>query len=126
MADRPRRWLFVALLVALGPSDVRIVGIAAQDRGVQPPVFKVDPLWPKPLPNHWVLGSVTGVAVDGQDHIWVTHRGADSLGNNEKGATLNPSTGCCVPAPQVLEFDQAGNLVSHWGGPGQGFDWPQS
>ena len=92
----------------------------------QAPQFVVDPFWPKPLPNHWVLGSVTGVAVDSQDHIWITHRGADSLGNNEKGAILNPPTGCCVPAPQVLEFDQAGNLVSHWGGPGQGFDWPQS
>jgi DNA-binding beta-propeller fold protein YncE len=94
--------------------------------GAQAPQYVVDPLWPKPLPNHWVLGSVTGVAVDSQDHIWITHRGADSLGNNEKGAILNPPTGCCVPAPQVLEFDQAGNLVSHWGGPGQGFDWPQS
>ena len=94
--------------------------------GAQAPQFVVDPFWPKPLPNHWVLGSVTGVAVDSQDHIWITHRGADSLGNNEKGAILNPPTGCCVPAPQVLEFDQAGNLVSHWGGPGQGFDWPQS
>lgn len=92
----------------------------------QAPRFVVDPLWPKPLPNHWVLGSVTGVAVDAQDHIWITHRGADSLGNNEKGAILNPPTGCCVPAPQVLEFDQAGNLLSHWGGPGQGFDWPSS
>src|SRR4029079_4958614 len=99
----------------------------AQRRGpAQAPRFQVDPLWPKPLPNHWVLGSVTGVTVDSQDHIWITHRGADSLGNNEKGAILNPPAGCCVPAPQVLEFDQAGNLVSHWGGPGQGFDWPQS
>lgn len=92
----------------------------------QAPRFEVDPLWPKPLPNHWVLGSVTGVAVDSQDHIWIVHRGADSLGNNEKGAILNPPTGCCVPAPQVLEFDQAGNLLSHWGGSGQGYDWPQS
>ena len=99
---------------------------SASTRGAQAPSFVVDPLWPKPLPNHWVLGSVTGVAVDSQDHIWITHRGADSLGNNEKGAILNPPTGCCVPAPQVLEFDQAGNLISHWGGPGQGYDWPQS
>jgi len=99
---------------------------SASTRAAQSPMFTVDPLWPKPLPNHWVLGSVTGVAVDSQDHIWITHRGADSLGNNEKGAILSPPTGCCVPAPQVLEFDQAGNLISHWGGPGQGYDWPQS
>src|SRR5262245_55820064 len=99
---------------------------SASTRADQSPMFTVDPLWPKPLPNHWVLGSVTGVAVDSQDHIWITHRGADSLGANERGAVLNPPTGCCVPAPQILEFDQAGNLVSHWGGPGQGYDWPQS
>ena len=120
--------IFAAFVVALAVSQhVNKEAMAAQgDRGVKAPRFQVDPLWPKPLPNHWVLGSVTGVTVDSQDHIWITHRGADSLGNNEKGAILNPPTGCCVPAPQVLEFDQAGNLVSHWGGPGQGFDWPQS
>ena len=115
-----------ALLVAFGVFAVPPETGAQRTRGAQAPAFKVDPLWPKPLPNHWVLGSVTGVAVDAQDHIWITHRGADSLGNNEKGAILNPPTGCCVPAPQVLEFDQAGNLLSHWGGPGKGFDWPQS
>ncbi len=116
----------VALLLVLGGFCAAPETGAQGARGAQVPMFKVDPLWPKPLPNHWVLGSVTGVAVDSQDHIWITHRGADSLGNNEKGAILNPPTGCCVPAPQVLEFDQAGNLISHWGGPGQGFDWPQS
>ena len=115
----------VAILLLLG-AFCAAPETGAQARATQVPMFNVDPLWPKPLPNHWVLGSVTGVAVDSQDHIWITHRGADSLGNNEKGAILNPPTGCCVPAPQVLEFDQAGNLLSHWGGPGQGFDWPQS
>ncbi|HZS05503.1 MAG TPA: hypothetical protein VFD58_11755 [Blastocatellia bacterium] len=117
---------FIALLFALGPIASERMTAARRTGGVQAPVFQVDPLWPKPLPNHWVLGSVTGVAVDGHDHIWITHRGADSLGNNEKGAILSPPTGCCVPAPQVLEFDQAGNLISHWGGPGEGYDWPQS
>ncbi len=90
------------------------------------PKFEVDPLWPKPLPNHWVLGSVTGVAVDAQDHIWIVHKGASSLANTEKGGILNPPTGCCIPAPQVLEFDSSGALLAHWGGPGQGFDWPQT
>jgi DNA-binding beta-propeller fold protein YncE len=120
--------IFAALLVALGVVQTGLQRtVAAQGKaGVAAPRFQVDPLWPKPLPNHWVLGSVTGVAVDAQDHVWITHRGADSLGNNEKGAILNPPTGCCVPAPQVLEFDAAGNLLSHWGGPGQGFDWPES
>ena len=51
--------------------------VARSDR--RRPSFQVDPLWPKPLPNHWLLGSVTGVAVDAQDHIWIVHRGYDSM-----------------------------------------------
>src|SRR5215208_3334783 len=93
--------------------------------GQAAPSFQVDPLWPKPLPNHWLLGSVTGVAVDAQDHIWVVHRGYDSMtARTEIGAATTPKTAaeCCVPAPPVLEFDQAGNLVSHWGGPGDKYE----
>lgn len=84
------------------------------------PSYEVDPLWPKPLPNHWLLGSVTGVAVDARDHVWVVHRGYASMtARTEIGAATNPKTAdeCCVPAPPVLEFDPSGNLVSHWGGP---------
>lgn len=115
--------IFLTFFVVAG-----IAGVSrSQTRGAfQAPKFQVDPFWPKPLPNHWVLGSVTGVAVDLQDHIWIVHRGADSLGNNEKGGILKPPTGCCVPAPPVLEFDQAGNLLAHWGGPGAGYDWPSA
>jgi DNA-binding beta-propeller fold protein YncE len=94
-----------------------------------PPTFQVDPLWPKPLPNHWLLGSVTGVAVDAQDHIWVVHRGYDSMtSRTEIGAATNPKTAdeCCLPAPFVLEFDAAGTLLSHWGGPGDNYEWPVS
>ena len=121
-----RTLIAVLLAAGLGLTLLNETPAGQNGPGVQAPIFKVDQMWPKPLPKHWVLGSVTGVAVDAQDHVWITHRGADSLGNNEKGGILNPPTGCCVPAPPVLEFDQAGNLVSHWGGPGQGFDWPQS
>jgi DNA-binding beta-propeller fold protein YncE len=94
---------------------------------VQAPVFEVDPLWPKPLPNHWLLGMTIGVWADDQDHVWIIHRGAPTLSNMEKGAELNPPTGeCCRAAPPVLEFDQEGNLLRHWGGPGQGYEWPES
>jgi DNA-binding beta-propeller fold protein YncE len=93
------------------------------------PRLQVDPLWPKPLPNHWLFGSITGVAVDSRNHIWVVHRGADSLNaRTEMSAATNPPTAaeCCHPAPAVLEFDEAGALVSHWGGPGDGYTWPRS
>jgi DNA-binding beta-propeller fold protein YncE len=100
--------------------------LAAQTRGaVQAPRFEVDPLWPRPLPNHWVLGNVIGVWADERDHVWIVHRGSDTLANNEKGLELK-SGDCCAGAPPVLEFDQNGALVNSWGGPGNGYDWPDS
>ncbi len=102
--------------------------VAAQAAGtVQAPRFEVDPFWPKPLPNHWLLGMTIGVSVDSRDHVWIIHRSSATLNANERGAELNPPTGeCCKGAPPVLEFDAAGNLVSSWGGPGEGFEWPLS
>jgi DNA-binding beta-propeller fold protein YncE len=90
------------------------------------PRFEVDPLWPKPLPNHWVLGNVIGVSVDAKDHVWIVHRAA-ALERMETYAAQTPKAAeCCAPAPPVLEFDQAGTLVGHWGGPGPGYDWPET
>jgi DNA-binding beta-propeller fold protein YncE len=97
-----------------------------QAAGVQAPRFEVDPMWPKPLPNHWIIGNAIGVTVDAQDHIWIIHRGA-TLERMETYAAANPPAAeCCLPAPPVLEFDQEGNLIGHWGGPGKGYDWPDS
>ena len=94
---------------------------------VEAPRFEVDPLWPKPLPNHWLLGSTIGVSVDRDDHVWIVHRGDSTLNENERGASLTPPTSqCCKAAPPILEFDQAGNLLRHWGGPGVGYEWPLS
>ena len=112
-----------ALLVAV------MLGSAAVESAQQVPSFQVDPFWPQPLPNHWLLGSVTGVAVDANDHVWVVHRGYDSMtARTEIGAATTPKTAdeCCVPAPPVLEFDPGGKLVGHWGGPGDKYDWPVS
>jgi DNA-binding beta-propeller fold protein YncE len=117
----------VALLTAAGLGPSTFVTLAAQAKATATTVA-VDPLWPKPFPqkNAWILGSVTGVAVDGQDHIWVVHRGVDSLQTNEKGPALEPwASSCCFAAPQVLEFDAAGTLLSHWDPKtGTGYDWP--
>src|SRR5580692_12681356 len=93
---------------------------------VMAPRFEVDPLWPKPLPNHWILGQTIGVSVDSYDHIWIIHR-AGSLEPGELHASATPQVAqCCVAAPPVLEFDEEGNLIGHWGGPGNGYDWPDS
>src|SRR5258708_36967726 len=101
------------------------------------PSFVLDPAWPKALPHRWIIGDVGGIYVDRADPIWVYHR-PRSLGSTDSGtqgeagkdAKGNPISalgfprpygqlaGCCTPAPSVLEFDKAGNLLQAWGGPG--------
>src|SRR5438128_7450028 len=96
---------FVSILAALAALQGVLENKAAAQTGaaVRAPRFEVDPLWPKPLPNHWLLGMTIGVWVDGEDHVWIIHRGAATLSNMEKGAELNPPTGeCCRSAPPVL------------------------
>ena len=88
----------------------------AQPRAAMAPAYQVDPAWPRPLPNQWLLGAVAGVAVDAQDHVWIVHR----------PSTLQPNETRSIwrAAPPVLEFDKQGNLVSSWGGAGEGYEWP--
>src|SRR5579863_10593024 len=124
------RYVGLGLLAAAGTLGVGSLLLqkhsVVEAAAVTAPRFEVDPLWPKPLPNHWIMGQTIGVSVDAQDHVWIIHRGG-SLEPNEMHATTTPQTAmCCRPADPVLSFDQAGNLVQHWGGPGQGYDWPDS
>ncbi len=129
---KPKRDLFIGVMLII-LLTLLVIGqkvlenrAVAEAAGVQAPMFEVDPLWPKPLPNHWILGNTIGVSADAQDHIWIIHRGG-SLEAKEVYATTNPpGSSCCLPAPPVLEYDQAGNLIGHWGGPGQGYEWPDS
>src|SRR3954468_7823797 len=118
---------FLALAGALGLGSMALDRRArVEAAAVQAPRFEVDPLWPKPLPNKWILGQTIGVSVDAQDRVWIIHR-AGSLEPGEVHAATNPPTAqCCAPAPPILEFDAAGNLIGHWGGPGKGYDWPLS
>ena len=78
------------------------------------PAFKVEPGWAK-IPNNWQFGQVASVAIDAQDHVWVLQR----------PGTLTPEEKPRA-APPLLEFDAAGNFVQAWGGPGQGYEWPNS
>jgi len=106
---------------ANGPTTVPVL---AELRDL--PEFMVDPFWPKPLPHNWIVGQVSGVYVDPNDHVWIVQR-PNSLSEREAGAAQEPPlSNCCFPAPPVLEFDQSGNLLRSWGGPGDGYDWPRS
>jgi DNA-binding beta-propeller fold protein YncE len=120
---------FLAAFVALAVAErafVRAADLQAQTGLVDAPKFEVDPAFPKPLPNDWQLGETIGVDVDAQDHVWIVHR-SDQVIPAETGADLNPPAArCCKRAPPVLVFDQKGNVVRSWGGPGQGYEWPTS
>ncbi|MEP6783475.1 MAG: hypothetical protein ABI983_07375 [Acidobacteriota bacterium] len=126
------------------------VGGAAQRSSRQAPIFEVDAFWPQPLPNHWVTGSTIGLSVDAQDRVWTIHRPntvednfkaadikvGDARGRDDEALAGTPGGAvtatdtfigkCCKVAPPVLVYDQAGKLVKSWGGPGQGYDWPDS
>ena len=70
---------------------------AAAPSGPVAPRFEVDPFWPKPLPNHWVLGSAIGVSVDSRDHVWIIHRHQSLNLETEASAGKNAPAGeCCM------------------------------
>ena len=101
------------LLMSLAWARSTSIPIAEAQQSEAVPQFVVDTSWPKPLPNKWAVGPVSGISADSRDHIWIIHR----------GDTVKQAGG--VPAPPVIEFDAAGNVVQTWGGPGAGYDWPQ-
>src|SRR6185295_6670536 len=70
------------------------------------PRFELDKSWPR-VPEKWKLGFISSVCVDANDHVWILHR-PRTLPENEIAAA----------APPVLEFDNAGNFIQAWGGPG--------
>ena len=88
------------------------------------PQFKVDPFWPKPLPNRWSMQQVTGIFVDQHDHIWFVNRAAAADGDEIGGDGNPPRIDCCVRGPEIIELDQSGSVVNAWGGPGYIPQWP--
>jgi hypothetical protein len=84
-----------------------------QASGQGPPTFEVDASWPT-IPNDWVLGEVTSIAVDSDDHVWVLHR-----------PRTIPEEQQAQAAPPVLEFDLEGQLLGSWGGSDDSYDWPE-
>ena len=124
--NKRKLFLVSAWVVAIVTLGLAQQALESQQPMVDAPTFEVDPFWPKPLPNKWVLGNVIGVGVDSRDHVFIVHR-QDTMNEGENGAGVSPPTSeCCKGAPPVLEFDPQGNLVKAWGGPGEGYVWPGS
>jgi len=91
-------WLGVGLVAVFGT----VCGAQAQDGGAK---FVVDPNWPKPLPGKWVIGQVSGVCVDAQDHVFIVNRNDMT---DKEGEVAQQ-------APPYIEFDPDGNVVNSFG-----------
>ena len=104
-----------SFIAVVAISQVHIGGTsAAPSKNKKLPVFEVDPAWPQ-LPNGWVTGAVPAVAVDRHDNIWILAR-----------PNTVPDAQREHASPPVVELDASGKFVQAWGGPGTGYDWPDS
>ncbi|MEM6543948.1 MAG: hypothetical protein AAF680_03525 [Pseudomonadota bacterium] len=118
----PRTTAFFLVVALLSPSAVSaatetLVPVLSKQFTDRPiPRFSVDAAWPS-MPGDLMIGQVPGLAVDGNDNVWVLQR-PNSLGFSDTGLAQNPPTAvCCRPAPHVMQFSQAGELLKAWGGP---------
>ena len=118
---RFRPLLIMSLLMIALAVGARALESQAVQSGA--PSFQVDPAWPK-MPKQWIMGQVSGVAVDARDHVWVLQR-PWSLNSDE--ISRNPEAECCSAPPPVMEFDASGNYLQGWGGkPADGsYEWPE-
>lgn len=112
-------------LFQLGQNHLNQTATAASNERLAPKML-VDPFWPQPLPNKWILGATIGIAIDSRDHVYIVHRNQDSNFATQEIGLDNGVAECCTAAPPIIEFDPEGNVVNAWGGPGQGYTWPDS
>ena len=109
----PRLW--IAVLLTLAGTGVLLAQMA--------PRYVFDPSWPKPMPNKWKLGGITGLAVDKDDNVWVHNRPND-LRDLELYAELTPAPAdCCRRAPSMVHINKAGDVIGSFDAPqGHGMD----
>ena len=62
---------FLAVLIALavGQSMLETTASASVADG-EVPTFEVDPMWPKPLPNHWIKLLIREIFVASESGLW--------------------------------------------------------
>jgi hypothetical protein len=101
-------WM-VVLCAALGAQEPTSLKTA--------PKFKFDPDWPKPLPNKWKLGGVTGLAVDKDDNVWVLDRPNDLTDIELEAELTPPLADCCVRPPAMIHIDKNGNVIGSFDAP---------
>jgi hypothetical protein len=123
MRHKLSRWRPALLALAVVVASVGAM-VQAQQRAAAAPKYRVDPFWPKPLPNKWAMQQIVDIYVDRDDHVWTINRRVDARPDELTAATNPPRGECCVPGPEILEFDPDGNVVNAWGGPNYHEGWP--
>ena len=63
------------------------------------PIYRVDPFWPKPLPNKWSMQQIVDIAVDRDDHVWIINRPVDARPDEVGAGGTPPRQDCCVVGP---------------------------
>src|SRR5262245_10271530 len=109
----------IGFVLAVAASFAFLIAFTGGAQAQGAPRYRFDPDWPKPMPNKWKIGGVTGLAVDKDDNVWVLNRPND-LRDLELQAELNPPTAdCCVRPPSMIHIDKNGNVIGSFD-PGQG------
>jgi hypothetical protein len=96
---------------------VLVLSVALTAQEPAAPKFKFDPDWPKPLPNKWKLGGVTGLAVDKDDYVWVLDRPNDLTDIELEAELTPPLADCCVRPPAMIHIDKNGNVIGSFDAP---------
>jgi hypothetical protein len=81
------------------------------------PKYKFDPDWPKPLPNNWKIGGVTGLAVDKDDNVWVLDRPHDLRDMELHAELAEPTADCCTRPPSMIHIDKNGDVIGSFDAP---------
>ena len=114
--DNDRRLRIRAFAVLAGLCLLALgVGLGAQTQSA--PKYKVDCDWPKPLPNKWKMGGVTGLAVDKDDNVWVYDRPNDLTDIELEAELTPPIADCCVRPPSMIHIDKEGKVIGSFDPP---------
>ena len=104
-------------IVALVGICMLVLSVASGAWTQTAPKYKFDPDWPKPLPNKWKMGGVTGLAVDKDDNVWVLDRPHDLRDMELRAELANATADCCTRPPSMIHIDKNGDVIGFFDAP---------